>query len=76
MAQMHGVDIYFGGVANVRSGRATQPIYLIVDRGPANISKDTRNSVKTLGDNFKLSYLAPIRIRSQSPRIDLDAPEN
>jgi transposase len=36
-----------------------RPIYLIVDRGPAHISKKTREFVKTLGDNFKLFYLPP-----------------
>jgi len=38
---------------------AKRPIYLIVDRGPAHISKKTREFVKTLGDNFKLFYLPP-----------------
>jgi transposase len=38
---------------------AKRPIYLIVDRGPAHISKKTRDFVKTLGDNLKLFYLPP-----------------
>jgi hypothetical protein len=42
-----------------------RPIYLIVDRGPAHISKKTRDFVKTLGDNFKLFYLPPYASRLQ-----------
>lgn len=38
---------------------AKRPIYLIVDRGPAHISKKTKDFVKTLGDSFKLFYLPP-----------------
>ncbi len=38
---------------------ATQPIFLIVDRGPAHRSKKTTAFVETLGSKLKLFYLPP-----------------
>jgi transposase len=38
---------------------AKSPIFLIVDRGPAHISKKTKAFVKTLGGRLKLFYLPP-----------------
>jgi len=51
-------DVFIEFLKRLLAG-ANRPIYLIVDRGPAHISKKTRNFVKTLGDNFKLFYLPP-----------------
>jgi transposase len=38
---------------------ATNPVYLIVDRGPAHIAKKTKAFVETLGGKLKLFYLPP-----------------
>ena len=49
-------DVFIEFLKRLLAG-AKRPIYLIVDRGPAHVSKGTRDFVKTLGDNFKLFYL-------------------
>jgi transposase len=36
---------------------AKRPVFLIVDRGPAHISKKTKAFVATLGSRLKLFYL-------------------
>jgi len=51
-------DVFIEFLKRLLAG-VKRPIYLIVDRGPAHISKKTREFVKTLGDNFKLFYLPP-----------------
>ena len=51
-------DVFIEFLKRLLAG-AKRPIYLIVDRGPAHISKKTKHFVKTLGDNFKLFYLPP-----------------
>src|ERR1700681_864014 len=38
---------------------AKRPVFLIVDRGPAHISKKTKAFVATLGSRLKLFYLPP-----------------